>query len=57
VRRRKKKDMVQPKLGDILEPLKDNSNTQIQNSIVIYENACTSATSGIINNKECWLDM
>jgi hypothetical protein len=32
--------MVQPKLGDVLEPLKDDSNTQTQNSIVIFENPC-----------------
>jgi hypothetical protein len=35
-------DMAQPKLGDVLEPLKDNSNTQTQNSIAIYENPYTS---------------
>jgi hypothetical protein len=30
-------DMAQPKLGDVLEPLDDDSNTQTQNSIAIYE--------------------
>jgi hypothetical protein len=34
--------IVPPKLGDILEPLKDDSNTQTQNSIAIYENLYTS---------------
>jgi hypothetical protein len=34
----KEEDMAQPKPGDVLEPLKDDSNTQSQNSIVIYEN-------------------
>jgi hypothetical protein len=29
--------MSQPKLVDVLEPLKDDSNTQTQNSIVIFE--------------------
>jgi hypothetical protein len=33
--------MTQPKLGDVLEPLDDDSNTQTQNSIAIYENPCT----------------
>jgi hypothetical protein len=45
--------MVQPKLGDVLEPLEDDSNTQTQNSIVIFENPCPSSTSGIIDNNEC----
>jgi hypothetical protein len=50
--------MSQPKLGDVLEPLKDDSNTQTQNSIIIFEkNPFTSATSGIINNQECCLNM
>jgi hypothetical protein len=31
----KEEDMGQPKLGDVLEPLKDDSNTQTQNSIAI----------------------
>jgi hypothetical protein len=31
-----------PKLGDVLEPLKNDSDTQTQNSIAIYENPCTS---------------
>jgi hypothetical protein len=34
---RKKEDMAQPKLGDVLEPLDDDSNTETQNSIAIYE--------------------
>jgi hypothetical protein len=34
--------IVPPKLGDVLEPLKDDGNTQTQNSIVIYENPYTS---------------
>jgi hypothetical protein len=29
--------IVPPKLGGVLEPLKDDSNNQIQNSIAIYE--------------------
>jgi hypothetical protein len=33
----KEQDMTQPKLGEILEPLKDESNTQNQNSFPIYE--------------------
>jgi hypothetical protein len=33
------------------------SNTQTQNSIIIFENPCTSAINGIINNKECCLNM
>jgi hypothetical protein len=45
--------MVQPKLGDVLEPLENDSNTQTQNSIVIFENPCPSSTSGIIDNNEC----
>jgi hypothetical protein len=53
----KEKYMVQSKLVDVLEPLKDDSNTQTQNSIVIFKNPCPSATSGIIDNKECCLDM
>jgi hypothetical protein len=32
----KEEDMTQPKLGDVLEPLDDYSNTQTQNSIAIY---------------------
>jgi hypothetical protein len=40
-----------------LEPLKDDSNTQTQNSIFIFLNPCPSPTSGIIDNKECFLDM
>jgi hypothetical protein len=43
-------EMVQPKLGDVLEPLKDDSNTQTQNSIVIFKNPCPSSTSEIIDN-------
>jgi hypothetical protein len=35
-----KEDIVQPKLGDVWEPLKDDSNTQTQNSFVIYANPC-----------------
>jgi hypothetical protein len=31
------KAIVPPKLGDVLEPPKDDSNTQTQNSIAIYE--------------------
>jgi hypothetical protein len=31
--------MAQSKLGDVLEPLKDDNNTQTQNSIAIYENS------------------
>jgi hypothetical protein len=31
----KEEDMGQPKLGDVLEALKDDSNTQTQNSIAI----------------------
>jgi hypothetical protein len=48
----KEEDMVQPKLGDVLEPHKDDSNIQTQNSTIIFENPCSSATSGIIDNKE-----
>jgi hypothetical protein len=33
--------MAQPKLGEVLEPLKDDSNTQTKNSIAIYENPYT----------------
>jgi hypothetical protein len=50
-----KEDMVQPKLGDVLEYPKDSSNTQTQNSIVIFETPCPSATSGIIDNNESCL--
>jgi hypothetical protein len=53
----KEEDMVQPKLGDVLEPLKDDCDTQTQNSIVIFENPCPSSTSGIIDNNECCLDV
>jgi hypothetical protein len=49
----KEEDMIQPKLGDVLESLKDDSNTQTQNSIVIFENPCPPDTSGIIDNSEC----
>jgi hypothetical protein len=50
--------MVQPKLGDVLEPLKDDCNTQTQNSIVIFKNPCpSSTTSGIIINNKCCLDI
>jgi hypothetical protein len=49
--------MVQPKLGDVLEPLKYDSNTQTQNSIVIFKNPYPSSTSGIIDNNECCLDV
>jgi ERCC4-related helicase len=38
----KEEYMDQPKLGDVLEPLKDDSNTQTQNSIVIFKNPCPS---------------
>jgi hypothetical protein len=31
----KEEDMVEPKLGDVLEPPNDDSNTQTQNSIII----------------------
>jgi hypothetical protein len=34
--------MTQSKLGDVLEPLDDDSNTQTQNSIAIYENPYAS---------------
>jgi hypothetical protein len=37
----KEEDMAQPKLGDVLEPLDDDSNTQTQNSIAIFENPYT----------------
>jgi ERCC4-related helicase len=43
----KKEDRAQPKLGDVLEYLKDDSNTKTQNSIVIFENPYPSATSRI----------
>jgi hypothetical protein len=43
------------KLGDVLEPPKDDSNTQ--NSIIIFENPCTSTINGITDNKECCLNM
>jgi hypothetical protein len=33
----KEEDMTHPKLGDVLEPLNDDSNTQTQNSIAIYK--------------------
>jgi hypothetical protein len=39
------------------DPLKDDSNTQTQNLIVIFGNSCPSATSGIIDNNECCLDI
>jgi hypothetical protein len=29
--------MVEPKLGDVLEPPNDDSNTQTQNSIIIWK--------------------
>jgi hypothetical protein len=48
---------VQPKLGDVLEHLKDDNNTQTQNSIVIFENPFPSSTSGIIYNNQCCLDV
>jgi hypothetical protein len=38
----KEEDMAQPKLGDVLEPLGDDSNTQTQNTIAIYETPYTS---------------
>jgi ERCC4-related helicase len=53
----KEEDMVQPELEDVLEPLKDDSNTQTQNSIVIFENPCPSSTSEIFDNNECCLDV
>jgi hypothetical protein len=34
--------IVPPKLGHVLEPSKDDSDTQTQNSIAIYENPYTS---------------
>jgi hypothetical protein len=34
--------IVPPKLGDVLEPPKDDSNTQTQNSIAIYKTPYTS---------------
>jgi ERCC4-related helicase len=33
----KEEDIVEPKLGNVLETLKDDSNTQTQNSIIIFE--------------------
>jgi hypothetical protein len=53
----KKEDRAQPKLRDVLEYLKDDSNTKTQNSIVIFENPYRSATSRIIDNNECCLDI
>jgi hypothetical protein len=41
--------MSQPKLGDVLEPIKDDSNTQIQNLIANYENPYISC-EGIRNH-------
>jgi hypothetical protein len=41
--------MVPSKFGDVLEPLKDDSNTQTQNSIAIYE-APYTFYEGIRNN-------
>jgi hypothetical protein len=47
--------MTQPKLGNVLEPLDDDSNTQTQNSIATYENPYTSC-AGIQNheNPSCY---
>jgi hypothetical protein len=53
----KEEDIAQPKLGDVLEPPKDDSNTQTQNSIIIFENPCTSIINEIVDNKECCLSM
>jgi hypothetical protein len=33
----KKEDIARLKLGDVLEPLNDDSNTQTRNSIAIYK--------------------
>jgi hypothetical protein len=54
---KKEEDIAQPKLGYVLEPPKDDSNTQTQNSIIIFLNPCTSTINGIIDNKECCLNM
>jgi hypothetical protein len=46
----KEENMAQPKLGDVLEPLDDDSNTQTQNSITIHENPYTFC-EGIQNHE------
>jgi hypothetical protein len=43
------KAIFSPKLGDVLEPPKDDSDTQTQNSITIYENSYTYY-EGILNH-------
>jgi hypothetical protein len=52
----KEEDMVPPKIGDVLEPLKDDSNTQSQNSVVIYENPCTSCEGTQNHEKPSYYD-
>jgi len=49
-------DMVQPKLGDVGEPLKDDSNTQTQNSFVIYENPCYDQHTMVTYENPCYYD-
>jgi hypothetical protein len=46
----KEEDMTHPKLGDVLEPLNDDSNTQYQNSVAIYKAPYTFC-AGIRNHE------
>jgi hypothetical protein len=45
----KEEHVFQPKLGDVFEPLKNDSNTRTQNAIAIYENPYTFS-EGIQNH-------
>jgi hypothetical protein len=51
----KEEDMTHPKLGDVLKPLNDDSNTQTQNSIAIYKAPYTFC-AGIWNHENSSYD-